>query len=90
MNTMRTTITLDDDIVAKIEIVCEERNLSFKQAVNLLLRQGLDVQLQQPLSKRYKRKPRKLGLRSGFDPVKLNQLVDELEVDALQETLTKL
>lgn len=86
---MRTTITLDDDIADKIEILRNEQNMSFKQAVNLLLRQGLEARLQQPSSKRYSSQPRRLGLRPGYDSVRLNQLVDELEANAAQEKLIK-
>ena len=84
---MRTTITLDDDIAAKIEILRQEQSLSFKQAVNLLLRQGLEAQLQPLAPKRFTSKPRKLGLRAGIDPIKLNQLADELEAEAIREKL---
>lgn len=34
--------------------------------------------------------PRKLGLRAGYDPTRLNQLVDELEVDAWRERQERL
>lgn len=37
---MRTTITLDPDVVAQIRRVMAERGLSFKQAVNDAIRAG--------------------------------------------------
>ena len=36
-------------------------------------------------AKEYRTRPHELGMRAGFDPVRLNQLVDELEADARRE-----
>ncbi len=38
---MRTTLTLDDDVVAKLEKLRETRRQSFKEIVNEALRRGL-------------------------------------------------
>lgn len=38
---MRTTITLDADVEALLEKLIVERSLSFKQAVNFAIREGL-------------------------------------------------
>lgn len=78
---MRTTLTIDDDLVAQIEDLQRREGLSFKGAVNYLLRAGIQYQAQPPKPKRHCTKPRKLGLRSGIDPTKLNQLLDEIEAD---------
>ena len=53
---------------------------SLKHVINLLSRDGL-----QPRAKPYRTRPSDLGLRPGFDLVRLNHLTDELEVDWLQE-----
>ena len=45
---MRTTLTLDDDVSAMLERLQNEQGLSFKEAVNRALRQGL-YGLEQPL-----------------------------------------
>ena len=39
---MRTTITLDPDVDALLEKLIAERKLSFKQAVNFAIREGLN------------------------------------------------
>ena len=44
---MRTTLTLDDDVSALLKKLQQERELSFKEAVNQALRQGL-YHLEQP------------------------------------------
>lgn len=41
---MRTTITLDADVEALLEKLIAERSLSFKQAVNFAIREGLSSQ----------------------------------------------
>lgn len=80
---MRTTLTLDDDVADKLKTFVRRKNVSFKEAVNLLLRRGLVAPEQ--------RQSRKAGpqfevfhspFRAGVDPLKLNQMVDEIEVDA--------
>ena len=38
---MRTTVSLDDDVVSLLEEVRRRRKLTFKQAVNQALREGL-------------------------------------------------
>ena len=38
---MRTTLTLDDDVAARLERLREERRLPFKTLVNDVLRKGL-------------------------------------------------
>ncbi|MCB1830739.1 MAG: hypothetical protein H6964_10485 [Chromatiaceae bacterium] len=67
--------------MAQIEDLQRKKGLSFKGAVNFLLRAGIQLQAQPPKPKPHRTKPRKLGLRSGIDPTKLNQLIDDLEAD---------
>jgi len=81
---MRTTLTLDDDVAAKLEKLARQRKLSFKEVVNSVLRRGLSA----PEGRGRKRKPFRLTafrseFRPGVDPLRLNQLVDELEVREL-------
>jgi hypothetical protein len=78
---MRTTLTIDDDLIAQIEDLQRSEGLTFKGAVNQLLRAGIQCRAQPPKPEPYRTKPQKLGLRSGIDPAKLNQLLDELAAD---------
>ena len=82
---MRTTLTIDDDLAGQIEERRRREGLSLKQVVNALLREGLRSGRQAPRAKKYRTKPQELGMRTGFDPARLNQLVDELETDARLE-----
>jgi hypothetical protein len=40
---VRTTLTLDDDVAAKLEAEARRTGLSFKETVNTVLRVGLDA-----------------------------------------------
>jgi ribbon-helix-helix CopG family protein len=83
---MRTTVTLDPDLAAKLRSLARERGISFKDALNSALRRGLTVGAAG--SKHPYRLPsRRLGLRPGVDLEHALRLAGELE-DA--ETIRKL
>lgn len=86
---MRTTLTIDEDVAARIEELRKRDGQSLKQVVNLLLRDGLHRQ-GRPRAKPYHTRPSRLGLRPGFDAARLNQLADELEVDERLESEARL
>ncbi len=73
---VRTTITLDDDVAAKLEGERRQSGRSFKEAVNHFLRLGLTVR-EPP-----KRKPfviRDIGLRLGLELQSASELLERLE-----------
>ncbi|MBA3365261.1 MAG: ribbon-helix-helix protein, CopG family [Actinobacteria bacterium] len=83
---MRTTVTLDPELAAKLRSLARERDVSFKEALNSALRRGLASGA--PASKRpYRLASRRLGLRPGIDLEHALRLAGELE-DA--ETIRKL
>lgn len=53
--------------------------------INTLPREGRRSGQRGSVTKEYRTKPYKLCLRPGLDPAKLNQLVDEAEIDAYRE-----
>jgi hypothetical protein len=78
---MRTTITLESDVAAKLKELAHRRRASFKATLNDVLRQGLSSQATvRERPERYVVEPHAGGFRPGVDPGKLNQLVDDLEV----------
>ena len=82
MISMRTTLTIDDDLAAILQSKAAQRGVAFKQVVNSLLRAGLGAtEGSLPKRKPVKVKGRALGMRPGYDPDKMNQLVDELEAE---------
>ncbi len=59
---MRTTLTLDPDVAAKLRALSRERGIPFKEAVNSTLRRGLaPAAARQP----YRLPTYSLGLRFG-------------------------
>jgi len=79
---MRITLTIDDDIARELNELSRERSTSFETVVNEVLRQGLTTG-EKPLTAREPfsvlSSPR--GFLPGIDPLKLNQLADELETE---------
>ncbi len=60
-----TTLTLDNDIVARLKQLSLMRNDSFKQTINKVLQAGLNVIESQPVhqNKPYRTKPVHLGAK---------------------------
>jgi hypothetical protein len=78
---MRTTVTLDPDVAAKIKELAHRRRASFKETLNDVIRRGLSAQAVRESPGRYVVEPHAGGFRPGIDPDKLNQLLDDLSVD---------
>jgi hypothetical protein len=76
---MRTTITLEPDVAAKVQDLMRERGISFKEAVNRTLRLGFGQSRQ---ARSYEVPVRSLGLKAGIDLTKALHLAAELEDEA--------
>lgn len=76
---MRTTITLDEDVAAKVQTLMRERGISFKEAINQTLRLGLG-QGAKPVP--YKVPAREMRLKPGIDLTKALRLASQLEDEA--------
>lgn len=83
---MRTTVTLDPDVVLLLEQAMSARRQSFKDALNDAVRRGLAHVTDATPEPPFDWEPRPMGLRAGIDPARLNALVDELEADAVAAT----
>jgi Ribbon-helix-helix protein, copG family len=81
---MRTTVTLDPDLAAKLRALARERGVSFKQALNSALRAGLSAG---PEQRPYRLASRPMGLRPRIDLDHALRLAAELEDE---ETIRKL
>ncbi|NDE85532.1 MAG: antitoxin [Verrucomicrobia bacterium] len=79
---MRTTLTIDDDLAAILERETRRKGMSFKELVNSALRRGLVAEQLVSARKRVVTRPHRFGFKPGIDLDKLNQLADELEVEA--------
>jgi hypothetical protein len=80
---MRTTLTLDDDLAEALARMARREDRSFKDVVNDTLRRGLLTGERPAESARpaFVVHPEACGFLPGVDPLRLNQLVDEMEVD---------
>jgi hypothetical protein len=74
---MRTTVTLDPDVAAKLRQLVHERGVSFKVALNDAVRAGLGGSA--PAGRRYRVSPRPMGVRKGVDLDRALRLAGELE-----------
>jgi hypothetical protein len=77
---MRTTLTIEPDVAARLQAVMKRRKLTLKAAVNETLRHGLAKSAAPPAMARFKVKAHPCGgFQPGVDPAKLGQLADDLE-----------
>ncbi|WP_239310971.1 MULTISPECIES: hypothetical protein [unclassified Frankia] len=74
---MRTTVTLDPDVAMALREVVRERGISFKEALNALVRAGLASRRQDVPA--YRLPTRSLGLRPDVDLDKALRLSTEFE-----------
>ena len=77
---MRTTLTLDEDVADFLKMQCRLQARPFKQVVNEVLRRGMNPHSNRPELPEFRIVPNRSGLMPGIDPLRLNQLNDELEV----------
>jgi hypothetical protein len=83
-DTVRTTVTLDPDVVAALRRAARERGSSFKAVLNDAVRQGLTGE---PSQAPYRTPSRDMGLRDGFD---IDKALTFAGADEDAETLRKL
>ena len=77
---MRTTLTLDEDVAAKLRAAMRRNGKSLKATVNEILRLGLDAQRERPGRKRFRVKARDLGrLKPGLSLDSVGDLLEQLE-----------
>jgi hypothetical protein len=80
---MRTTLTLDDDLAETLARMARREDRSFKDVVNETLRRGLLTGERPAETGRpaFAVQPEACGFLPGVDPLRLNQLVDQIELD---------
>ncbi len=76
---MRTTLTLDPDVAAKIRKGAAKLGKPFKEVVNMALRTGLDAVMSPPAAKPYRTKPHPIGLRQGLSYDSIADLLSHAE-----------
>ncbi len=76
---MRTTLTLDEDVYAKIEAETRRTGRSYKEVVNELLRRALVLEARPRKRNPFKVRGRSLGRRPGLNYDNIGELLEQLE-----------
>ncbi len=76
---MRTTLTLDDDVFAKLKAEARKSGRPFKELVNEFLRTGLTLCRSKNAVGPFIVKARPLGSRPGLNYDNIGELLDQLE-----------
>lgn len=76
---MRTTLSLDEDVAAKLKAEMRRSGRSFKETVNGYLRLGLSARRASKPSRQFEVRPGSLQLRPGLSVDCIGQLIDELD-----------
>lgn len=77
--TMRTTITLDPDLEARLRRLAAERGSSFSATVNSVVRAGLEAGRESGSSTPYEERTVSLGVQPGVNLTKALQVASALE-----------
>jgi hypothetical protein len=76
---MRTTLSIDDDVIDRARAVAAKLRRPFRAIVNEALRAGLD-QVARPTKQRpYKTEPHAMGLRFGRNLDNIQELLAQIE-----------
>jgi hypothetical protein len=77
---MRTTLTLDEDVAARLQDLQRKNNLTFKDAVNLALRLGLEQRAERVQKRKpFKVTPKNMGLLPGLRYDNIGELLEQIE-----------
>jgi len=75
----RTTLTLDDDVAAKLRSEARRTGRPFKELVNEHLRRSLNTPVKALGAKPFRIHARNLGLRPGLDYDNIGELLEQIE-----------
>lgn len=76
---MRTTLTLDADVIDKAKAVAAKRRLPFRAVINEALRIGLVEVDKAPTHRPYYTEPRAMGLRTGYNVDDIQEVLAQAE-----------
>lgn len=76
---MRTTLSIDDDVIEKAKSAATKRRLPFRTVINEALRAGLSTMVMPPETAPYQTKPHKLGLKAGKNLDNIQELLTQIE-----------
>ncbi len=76
---MRTTLTLDDDVAAKVAATMRQSQTTLRETINSLLRTALNEPKPAAPLRRFRVKARDLGLLPGLSYDDVGELLERLE-----------
>ena len=76
---MRTTLTLEEDVLEKARALASRLHVPFKTVVNEALRLGLSEVEKPAKQRRYKMTPHAMGLRKGYNLDNVQELLAQAE-----------
>ena len=77
---MRTTLTIDDDLLDKAKAAATKLRTPFRRVVNEALRTGLQmVEDTPPRIRSYRTRPHKMGLKAGRNLDNIQSLLSQIE-----------
>ena len=76
---VRTTLTVDDDLAAKLKAEMRRSGKSMKEGVNDYLRRGLNARCEVRSTEPFKVRARKLKLREGLSYENIGDLLERVE-----------
>jgi len=76
---MRTTLSIDDDVLEKAKSTAAKTRLPFRTVINEALRAGLKTMATPPDAVPYQTKPHKLGLKVGKNLDNIQELLAQIE-----------
>jgi hypothetical protein len=79
---MRTTLTIDDDVLDRAKSLAGRLRTPFRRVVNEALRAGLQAVEEPARSRPYHTQPSKLGLKAGRSLDNIQELIAQIEGEA--------
>jgi hypothetical protein len=76
---MRTTLTIEDDVLARARALAEKLHRPFRRVVNESLRAGLEAVEAPARARPYRTNPRKMGLKTGRGLDNIQELIAQVE-----------
>ncbi|HWC99622.1 MAG TPA: hypothetical protein VG456_22835 [Candidatus Sulfopaludibacter sp.] len=76
---IRTTVTLDEDVLERVKAESRNRGASFRDTLNDLLRLALVTQSEAPARKPFKVRGHHMGLRPGLSYDNIEELLEYAE-----------
>jgi hypothetical protein len=86
---VRTTLTLEPEVAARLKSEVRRTGRPFKVVVNEALKRGLGLMGKPARRQRFEVRPHAFGFKPGIDLDRLNQLADELEAEEAARKLRR-